>query len=235
MPSAGHQACEACQLHAGTSDKQLHFVLLHDLHNPLLFVLLSVGMHEVTVLLLVVLQEMFMSVSTVLQEVIVTKPKVTTASVAAAIWHGIAPKTLTRFLVLGLPGGVMMAADACSFDVTTVMASILGMPCLSTLLPLMYSLNVPWYLAFLAIPDINTNDNSHQCGRAHWPFNSTAVCWVSATPDTDSFAMTTAVAMCCLSVAVVLYQRFASKPDCTSQTQLCQDAERSIFQPVCNF
>lgn len=62
-----------------------------------------------------------------LQDVVVTKPKVTTASVAEAIWHGIAPKTLTRFLVLGLPGGVMMAADACSFDVTTVMASILGM------------------------------------------------------------------------------------------------------------
>ena len=62
-----------------------------------------------------------------LQDVILTKPKVTTASVAEAIWHGIAPKTLTRFLVLGLPGGVMMAADACSFDVTTVMASILGM------------------------------------------------------------------------------------------------------------
>ena len=62
----------------------------------------------------------------ILQDAIVTKPKVTSASVVAAIWHGMAPKTLTRFLILGLPGGVMMAADACSFDVTTVMASILG-------------------------------------------------------------------------------------------------------------
>ncbi|KAA6429172.1 MAG: hypothetical protein FRX49_00568 [Trebouxia sp. A1-2] len=39
---------------------------------------------------------------------------------------GVSPHVLSNFLVLGLPGGVMMAADACSFDVTTVMASILG-------------------------------------------------------------------------------------------------------------
>ena len=43
-----------------------------------------------------------------------------------AIKHGVTPSVLARFLVLGLPGGVMMAADAASFDVTTVMASVLG-------------------------------------------------------------------------------------------------------------
>ncbi len=43
-----------------------------------------------------------------------------------AIQRGVTPSVLARFLVLGLPGGVMMAADAASFDVTTVMASVLG-------------------------------------------------------------------------------------------------------------
>ena len=61
-----------------------------------------------------------------LQDAIVVKPQVTSESVMMAIWHGMSPAVLARFLVLGLPGGVMMAADACSFDVTTVMASILG-------------------------------------------------------------------------------------------------------------
>ena len=45
-----------------------------------------------------------------------------------AIKQGVSPGVLARFLVLGLPGGVMMAADAASFDVTTVMASVLGNP-----------------------------------------------------------------------------------------------------------
>ena len=52
--------------------------------------------------------------------------EVNKASVWAAICSGVSPHVLSNFLVLGLPGGVMMAADACSFDVTTVMASILG-------------------------------------------------------------------------------------------------------------
>lgn len=51
---------------------------------------------------------------------------VTMASVWEAVCKGVSPQVLSNFLVLGLPGGVMMAADACSFDVTTVMASILG-------------------------------------------------------------------------------------------------------------
>ena len=51
---------------------------------------------------------------------------VSKASVWQAICNGVSPCVLSNFLVLGLPGGVMMAADACSFDVTTVMASILG-------------------------------------------------------------------------------------------------------------
>ena len=54
------------------------------------------------------------------------KPKVTVSTVMSAIKHGVTPSVLARFLVLGLPGGVMMAADAASFDVTTVMASVLG-------------------------------------------------------------------------------------------------------------
>ena len=53
-------------------------------------------------------------------------PAVTVASVGHAIKQGVSPAVLARFLVLGMPGGVMMAADAASFDVTTVMASVLG-------------------------------------------------------------------------------------------------------------
>lgn len=52
---------------------------------------------------------------------------VTLSSAWQAVKAGLSPHVLSNFLVLGLPGGVMMAADACSFDVTTVMASILGM------------------------------------------------------------------------------------------------------------
>ncbi|DBA68436.1 TPA: hypothetical protein ACH3X2_013734 [Trebouxia sp. C0005] len=55
-----------------------------------------------------------------------TKSQVTRATVMHAIQRGVNPSVLARFLVLGLPGGVMMAADAASFDVTTVMASVLG-------------------------------------------------------------------------------------------------------------
>ena len=57
-------------------------------------------------------------------------PEVTVATVGHAIKHGVSPAVLARFLVLGMPGGVMMAADAASFDVTTVMASMLGMSAL---------------------------------------------------------------------------------------------------------
>ncbi|KAL3156932.1 hypothetical protein ABBQ38_001194 [Trebouxia sp. C0009 RCD-2024] len=53
-------------------------------------------------------------------------PEVTVLSVGHAIKHGVSPAVLAKFLVLGMPGGVMMAADAASFDVTTVMASVLG-------------------------------------------------------------------------------------------------------------
>ena len=52
------------------------------------------------------------------------------ATVGHAIKHGVSPAVLARFLVLGMPGGVMMAADAASFDVTTVMASVLGIAAL---------------------------------------------------------------------------------------------------------
>ena len=54
------------------------------------------------------------------------KSEVTYASAMAAVRHGVSPKVMTRFLALGLPGGVMMGVDAASFDVTTVMASVLG-------------------------------------------------------------------------------------------------------------
>lgn len=53
-------------------------------------------------------------------------PEVTVATVGNAVKHGLSPAVLAKFLVLGMPGGVMMAADAASFDVTTVMASVLG-------------------------------------------------------------------------------------------------------------
>ena len=43
-----------------------------------------------------------------------------------AVKAGFSLKLLKEFLVLGIPGGVMQAANSCSFDVTTVMASILG-------------------------------------------------------------------------------------------------------------
>ena len=59
------------------------------------------------------------------------RSEVTYASAMAAVRHGVSPKVLARFLALGLPGGVMMGVDAASFDVTTVMASILGQSCLS--------------------------------------------------------------------------------------------------------
>lgn len=39
---------------------------------------------------------------------------------------GLSPSTQWAFLQLGLPGGLMMAADASSFDVTTAMAGALG-------------------------------------------------------------------------------------------------------------
>ena len=51
----------------------------------------------------------------------------------AAVWHGLTPKVLARFLTLGLPGGIMMGVDAASFDVTTVMASVLGKQIISHL------------------------------------------------------------------------------------------------------
>ena len=66
--------------------------------------------------------------------------EVNKASVWAAICSGVSPHVLSNFLVLGLPGGVMMAADACSFDVTTVMASILGEQCSLLSLVLAYCL-----------------------------------------------------------------------------------------------
>ena len=56
----------------------------------------------------------------------VREAEVTRSSAWSAVKAGLSPHVLSSFLVLGLPGGVMMAADACSFDVTTVMASILG-------------------------------------------------------------------------------------------------------------
>ena len=37
------------------------------------------------------------------------------------------PQLLWRFLQLGMPGAVMMTADASSFDITTAMAGILSM------------------------------------------------------------------------------------------------------------
>jgi hypothetical protein len=48
-------------------------------------------------------------------------------SMAGDIVHrGLSTKNMVTFLQLGLPGGCMMAADAASFDITTVMAGYLG-------------------------------------------------------------------------------------------------------------
>lgn len=41
---------------------------------------------------------------------------------------GPALQALWEFMMLGLPGGAMMAADAASFDITTAMAGLLGAP-----------------------------------------------------------------------------------------------------------
>ena len=48
------------------------------------------------------------------------------SSTWAAIRAGLAPHYLLRFASIGLPGGVLMAADAASFDITTAMAGFLG-------------------------------------------------------------------------------------------------------------
>lgn len=47
-------------------------------------------------------------------------------SLSALLKAGLSPSTQWAFLQLGLPGGLMMAADASSFDVTTAMAGALG-------------------------------------------------------------------------------------------------------------
>ena len=48
------------------------------------------------------------------------------SSTWAAIKAGLAPHYLLRFASIGLPGGILMAADAASFDITTAMAGFLG-------------------------------------------------------------------------------------------------------------
>lgn len=49
---------------------------------------------------------------------------------SALLKAGLSPETQWSFLKLGLPGGLMMAADSSSFDVTTAMAGSLGVrPC----------------------------------------------------------------------------------------------------------
>ena len=66
------------------------------------------------------------SISTWLLQKVDPKSEVTYTSAMTAMKHGLTPKVLARFLTLGLPGGIMMGVDAASFDVTTVMASVLG-------------------------------------------------------------------------------------------------------------
>ena len=48
---------------------------------------------------------------------LLTLPSKVVLACMQAVWN---------FLLLGLPGGVMMALDAASFDITTVMAGFLG-------------------------------------------------------------------------------------------------------------
>lgn len=49
-----------------------------------------------------------------------------TMTTSKIIVHGFAWKRIGIFLKLGLPGGLMMAADASAFDITTAMAGFLG-------------------------------------------------------------------------------------------------------------
>lgn len=51
------------------------------------------------------------------------------ASLSSSFKAGFAPATVRQFWTLGLPGGLMMAADASSFDVTTAFAGALGVLC----------------------------------------------------------------------------------------------------------
>lgn len=54
----------------------------------------------------------------------------TAPSVGTSIRAGFTFATVRQFWTLGLPGGLMMAADASSFDVTTAFAGALGECCL---------------------------------------------------------------------------------------------------------
>lgn len=43
--------------------------------------------------------------------------------------NAIKPGRLFEFMTLGLPGGLMLAVESSSFEITTAMAGILGMNC----------------------------------------------------------------------------------------------------------
>lgn len=54
------------------------------------------------------------------------QPPFSLATLGAVVRDGLSLRTQWEFLKLGLPGGLMMAAEASSFDITTALAGILG-------------------------------------------------------------------------------------------------------------
>jgi hypothetical protein len=50
----------------------------------------------------------------------------------AVFLDAIAPASFLEFLKLGIPGGLMMQLEGNSYDITNVLASLLGMSCLAS-------------------------------------------------------------------------------------------------------
>lgn len=51
------------------------------------------------------------------------------ATLWTAMSDAVSWETLVEFLKLGIPGGLMMAAEGNSYDITTTLAGILGVSC----------------------------------------------------------------------------------------------------------
>ena len=57
-------------------------------------------------------------------------PPFSLVTLTAVVKDGFSWKTQWDFLQLGMPGGLMMAAEASSFDITTALAGLLGRFCI---------------------------------------------------------------------------------------------------------
>ena len=71
---------------------------------------------------------------------------------AAALATGLGMHYLLRFLAIALPGGVLMAADAASFDITTAFAGFLGLAPVPDLLQLLRVFSQLSYVALCSAP-----------------------------------------------------------------------------------